>query len=322
MKSACASAMLLSWIFTIVSQSAAYGVSEAASTKWRLQPLVNRIYPGEPFAVRIICEDVNTVTAVIRPAMEVDGITGMYVIDANDCIAAEGMTRLDDRKYHFVRQIDDSAWQITLVVNGWCTTLLDPGIYELVVEFSYRLATEDSIEYLGDGVRTTSQGPIHSVCIRNSFAVVPMNITAFGKRLDEIYVLCHSKSAADVDRLLAAEMLALAEGPTALPYQLRLLRERSAVMSSVMASLSESNSLEAAKGLVAILEGVELEESDVVQADIRKAVFCLRRKGNPAILDVTKEFAAKYPEPPRDRKPRQRLSVLPREELPSSLIEW
>jgi hypothetical protein len=106
------------------------------------------------------------------------------------------------------------------------------------------------------------------------------------------------------ERDTARELLAFTESEIAVPYQLQLLRTDPYTWfgPDAVNSLVKSGTLEAAIGLVQIVEDPNVHKKDMNPVFI-DGVYRLREIGKTEIVNATEDFVTKYKRPPVGLKP-------------------
>jgi hypothetical protein len=105
-------------------------------------------------------------------------------------------------------------------------------------------------------------------------------------------------------RIASIEMLAFAEGDAAVPYQLELLRDDRLAYRQMYAleSLERTASVEAAKGVIAVLEDTA-SKCGINDETLVLAVYRMRDKNCPGVSKATEGFVKKYPRPVAPKVP-------------------
>ncbi len=279
-----------------------YAQDPEQSLEWSIETSKNAYYPGEPVLLTLSVKNSGTQEEEVNFGM--DGLEGfsMEIRDSNGTTVAKGgqiqkwgVSRVGDRVVP-----PGKIAKKSVVLNRWCSTLLSPGQYRVICNVEYRLRSEDQKQ---PNTIVVKAGPIHKVQLELDIQIIQMDKVKF-KEMLEILVAFEVKSETQskgewlAKRDIAREMLAFTESDLAVPYQLQLLRTDPYTWfgPDAVNSLVKSGTLEAAIGLVEIIEDPSIYKEDVKPIFI-DGVYRLREKGKAEIISATEGFVAKYKRP-------------------------
>ncbi|MHC4526384.1 MAG: hypothetical protein ACYS29_00795, partial [Planctomycetota bacterium] len=265
---------------------------------WSIETSKETFYPGEP--VLLTLKVTNTTDQQAEIDFGSDGIEAfsMEIHDSDGLVAKGGkiqrggLTRIGTLVVPPGR-----TSQKTVVLNQWCSTLLSPGQYHVICRVEPHLqlppVSRDAM---------TRLRPLATATLELDIRLVKADDSNFERILENLArraVRRNLQNMEDVaDRDLAREMIAFAESPLAVPYQLRILRyvQYTRLRWDILDTLARSGTLEAAKGLVQIFEDRSIYKGDM-ERRIIDAIYRLRETGKPAIVKATNKFVAKYERP-------------------------
>jgi len=280
----------------------AYVQGAEQSLQWSIEADKNAYYPGEPVLLTLSIKNSGTQDEKVN--FGADGIEAFSfeISDSHginkakgDKIQRFGMSRLGT----LAIPVGNTA-QKKIVLNQWCSTLLEPGQYHVVCNVEYRLRSE-SIKK--EDSEIYKAGPLHKTQLELDIQIINMDSPKFKEILEtlvsfEIKPEAQSKGEWLVYREIAREMLAFTESELAVPYQFQLLRVEQYTWRKrdIINSLVKSGTPEAANGLVEIIEAPSIYIEDVKQ-NVIDGVYRLRETGNAEIVAATEDFVTKYKRP-------------------------
>lgn len=271
------------------------------SLRWSIKASKERFYPGEPVLLTLKITNIGEQMAEID--FGPDGIEAfsMEIRDGSNAVVAKGgkILRGGISRLGILPVPPGSASQKSVVLNQWCSTILPPGKYHLVCQADYRLGSEVRKQ---PGTTTLKAGPFHSVKLELDIPIVEPDGVKFKEILEELAKAAFQTDVGTeserADRGLAREMLAFTELDLGVPYQLRMLKlaKSTWLKNDLISSLARSETLEAATGLVGIIEDPSVYKEDVRREAI-DAVYRLRETGKSEIIAATEKFVARYKRP-------------------------
>lgn len=195
------------------------------------------------------------------------------------------------------------------VLNQFCSTRVPPGRYSLHCRLSYFVASEEGKKRVVSATTTVDEAaPLYHVELVTPVEILPPDPNAYSSQLMAI--------SREMDRLRAqhvpqgqdslnaytatVEMLAFAEGDTAVPYQGAIIREDNwgyRLRYCAMIGLQRNGSLAAVRQLEELVEDPDVQLIGG-KDDLIRAVYAVRDRGNAMVRNTTEEFARKHPRPP------------------------
>lgn len=264
-------------------------------------------YPGEPVLLNITFKNKMNDETRILLGDDGYGAFSIEVYDINDKLIEkskkferklEGVGEIQIRSMGLLEIPPEGTFIHKIVLNALCSTKLPVGKYHIICNI------EPLYLPWKPGDLSQPHIPVELPLISKQFDI---EITKQGKANIEKIIQNISKQAflKDVkdlnsmpkieNRRIAREMLSFTESEFAIPYQLKLLEiaDDGWMMRDTINSLAKSGSLEAAKGLVQLLENKSIY-IEGLQQDIINAVYKLRETKKLEIIEATKKFAEKY----------------------------
>lgn len=286
----------------------AYAQELQESLQWSVEISKQTFYPGEPVLLTINISNMGTQAKKID--FGADGIEAftMELYDSNSTLVSKG-----DRIQRFglsgpgiLSVASGKIGQKSIVLNQWCSTLLQPGWYHIVCRVDR--PGKFYLEKIKSGGQTkviTKRQYDPVIILELDIQMVKSDDLLFKKILEDLAKRAFKTDVRDKKeqacRRIAREMLAFTESPLAVPYQLHILKVEAGTRLKwdVINSLARSGTLEAAEGLMQIIK----ENEDCAQCieDIKwhviDAVYRLRETGNADIINATEQFVARYKRP-------------------------
>jgi len=300
----CLLALILIPMSSIDMLNNAYAQEQEKFLEWSIEPSKQAFYPGEPVLLTLNIKNTGAQEEKVYFGRDGIGAFSMEIRDANDIIVSKGgkipirggISRLGTRVVS-----PGKISQKSIVLNQWCSTLLPPGQYHVICNVEYRLDSEDTrIPGTENGFKA---GPVHRTQLELDIQIIQMDKVKFKEMLEtlvrfEVKPEAQSKREWLAKRDLAREKLAFTESELAVPYQLQLLRIDPYTWfgPDAINSLVKSGTLEAASGLMQIIEDTSICKEDMKHVLI-DGVYRLRETGKTEIVNATKEFVAKYKRP-------------------------
>jgi len=282
--------------------NSAWGQEQGESLKWSIEANKNEFYPGEPVLLTLNISNAGVQKEEVYFGMDGIEAFSMEIRDSSGNILAKGgkIQRGGMGRIGTLLVNAGKTGRKSIVLNQWCSTLLSPGKYQVICNIDYRLQSESKkIEGSDNGFKA---GPVHTLQLKLDIQIITMDGEKFKQILDS---MAESEvKPADINkewlekRQTAREMLAFTESETAVPYQLQLLRvEKTTWLKlDIINSLVRSRTVEAASGLIKIMEDTSTYKEDV-KPFLIEGVYKLRETGKAEIINATKEFVAKYQRP-------------------------
>ena len=282
--------------------NSAYAQDQNSSLEWSIKTDKNIFYPGEPILLTLNIKNTGTQEEKVNFGTDGIGAFLMEIRDSNGIVVAEGgkiqkygLSRLGTLLVTPARTAHKS-----IVLNRWCSTLLPPGQYHIICNIEYRLRSESRKK---ENSEVFKAGPIHKLQLELDITIIEMNKPKFEEMLEtlagfEVKPEAQSKGEWLAKRDIAREMLAFTESKLAVPYQLQLLRNDPYTWfgPDVVNSLVKSGTLEAATGLMQIIEDPNIHTKDVKHIFV-DGVYRLRETGKAEIMSATEGFVTKYKRP-------------------------
>lgn len=295
-----ATTLILGSPIEMLNNTYAQGAEE--SLDWNIETAQNTFYPGEPVLLTVNIKNIGKQEETID--FGADGIEAfsIEIRDRSNKIVAEGgnIRRSGLSRLGTLAVPPGQIGQKSIVLNQWCSTLLPPGQYRVICNIEYRLRSESRKK---EDSEVFKAGPVHKKQLKLNIQIIEMDELKFKEILEtlvsfEVKPEAQSKGEWLAERDTAREMLALTESELAVPYQLQLLRIEQYTWQKrdVINSLVKSGTLEAANGLVQIIEDPSIYKEDVKHILI-DGVYRLRETGKVEIISATEQFVAKYKRP-------------------------
>lgn len=281
-----------------------YGQEVEESLNWNIETSKKTFYPGEP--VLLTLKIMNTGKQEERIYFGSGGIEAFSMEihnDANKIVAKGDNIRRGGitSRGVLVRIPSGETGRKSIVLNRWCSTLLAPGKYHVICHVDHRLRSE-AIRIPGTE-KGLKAGPIHQVELELDIEIIKIDNLKFKEILESFSAHELKKKEQSYrewirERDIARRMLALTQSELAVPYQLQLLTTaRSTELKwDAIKSLAESGTLEAAIGLVQIMEDASVYKEDM-KRELIDAVYRLRETEKSEIINSTNEFVLKYKRP-------------------------
>ena len=280
--------------------------------EWSIKSEKDSYYAGEPVLISINIKNSGKQQDEIDFGTEGIGAFSFQLSDLNNTVICKE-SKIErfgfSVKSPFAYVPIGSTYQKKIILNRWCSTLLQPGQYYVICNIDYRLRSEDIKVPPRMGSKA---GPIHAKQLSFNFLIIPTD----GEKFKEIIVnlandaLYNIKPGTkNIKELLlkaeiAAEMLTFTDNNMAIPYQLKLLEMEKYTWNKIdiINSLVKSNNVSAVEGLVQIVEDPNIEKDDIKPLLI-EGVYKLRETGKAEIISATNDFVAKYKHPPVRQMP-------------------
>ncbi len=263
--------------------------------KWVAAAQKGKYYPGEPLL--LVVKASNASSCPEKVDFGTHGITAfsMEICDANDIVVRKG-EKIERSRFGPVGWItvgSGATGEKPLVLNRWCSTLLDPGEYQIHCFIDYKLWSEREIQGT-----SLWRWPEHRVELKAPFKIVEQDAAGFKKVLDELVACEQRKPAQDKaewveKRDMARQMLAFCESPLAVPYQLRLLRTSPVDTRDAIESLVRTGGPEAVRGLIAAYDDPDVSKWGL-QYELLFAIYRLHTGGAPDVTPLTQEFVTAH----------------------------
>jgi hypothetical protein len=288
----------------IVMIADAYAQRPEESLDWSIETSKRTFYAGEPALLTLTIRNTGEQQEQIDFGADAIEAFSMEIRDNSNKIAAKGgkIQRFGLSRVGTFPVPPGQMTQKSIVLNQWCSTLLPPGRYRVICHVEYRLRSEDTkIPGTEHGFKA---GPLHTIELDLNIQILEMDRSKFKKILEDMArreVKTDTQSQAEwlAVRRIAREMITFAESDLGVPYQLHILRVAPSTWLKwdVINSLVRSETLEAAEGLVQIIEDSPECGIEDVRREIIDAVYRLRETGKSDIMNATKEFILKYKRP-------------------------
>ena len=286
----------------------AYAQGLESSLNWEIEASKKTYYPGEAVLLTLNISNTGDQEIEINFGAEgIEAIASMEIRNSSGKIVAKGgqIRRAGVARPGFFTVASGKTSRRPIVLNQWCSTRLTPGQYHVACRVEYRFPSE---RRKLPNTKTPKAGPIHTVELELDIQIVSANSPKLEAILEGLAKRAFKKNPsvfeepavwkkALADRRIAKEMLAFTESTLAVPYQLQVLKNaRSTWLEwGVINSLVKSKSLDAASGLMQIIESPRCREHRKRQAI--DAVYRLRETGKSDIVNATNDFVAKYKRP-------------------------
>ncbi|HBG78135.1 MAG TPA: hypothetical protein DDW84_04700 [Phycisphaerales bacterium] len=281
----------------------AYAQEAEKFLEWRIETSKQTFYPGE--SVLLTISITNRGTQGEKVNFGTDGIEAFSfeIRDHSNIVMAKGesIQRFGLSRVGILSIAPDEIGQKKIVLNRWCSTLLPVGKYHIICNVDYRLRSESRKK---EGSEVFRAGPIHKIQLELDIQIIEMDKIKFKEMLEtlagfEIKSEAQDKGKWLTERDTARELLAFTESELAVPYQLQLLKIDPYTWfgPDAVNSLVKSGTLEAAIGLVQIIEDPNVHKKDMNPIFI-DGVYRLRETGKTEIITTTEDFVAKYKRPP------------------------
>jgi len=276
------------------------------SLDWSIKANKTAFYAGEPILLTLNIRSTGTQEEKVNFGMDGLEAFSMEIHDSNNIIVSKGdkIQRFGVSRVGTLLVTPGETGQKSIVLNRWCSTLLPPGQYRVVCRidrpgkfYFEKIKSGDQI------VVVTKRHYEPMTVLELDIQIIEMDRVRFKEMLEtlvgfEVKPEAKSKREWLTERDIARELLALTESELAIPYQLQLLRTDPYTWfgPDAINSLVKSGTLEAARGLVQIIEDPSIYTVDVESIFI-DGVYRLRETGKAEIINATDEFVAKYKRP-------------------------
>jgi hypothetical protein len=280
----------------------AHAQDQNSSLEWSIKTAKNVFYPGEPVLLILRIKNSGTQKEIVNLGMDGIEAFSFEILDSNNIVVAKGnvIQRFGMSRLGTLAIPVGKIAQKTIVLNQWCSTLLPPGRYRVICNVEYRLRSESRKK---EDSKVFKAGPVHKKQLELDTQIIEMDKTKFKEMLEalvafEVKSETQSKGERLANRDIAREMLAFTESELAVPYQLQLLRvdQYTWRRRDIINSLARSKTLEAATGLMQIIEDPSIYKEDVKPVLI-DGVYRLRETGKAEIINATDRFVAKHKRP-------------------------
>jgi len=274
---------------------------------WGIKANKETYYPGEPVLLTLTIR--NTGDREEKVDFGMDGIEAfsMEIRDSSDNIVAERghIQRFGLSRVGTLTLRAGARKQKVVVLNQWCSTLLAPGKYNVVCRI-------DSVgRFFLEKVKSGNEEVILSkrdyspmVTLDLDIQIVKGDDSAVTDILKGLAGRKVRKEGQNKGEWLrewrtAREMIAFAESPLAVRYQLDVLKVEPStwLKRDVINSLARSGAVEAAVGLMEIAQSCPRCGVEDVKREIIDAVYRLRETGKEDILAATENFVQKHKRP-------------------------
>jgi len=281
----------------------AYAQKPEASLDWSIKTSKKIFYPGEPLLLTVKISNTGKEEEWIYFGGGGIEAFSMEIHDNSNNIVAKG-PKIQRGGFSTETLLKIPPGKIggkPVVLNRWCSTLLPPGKYHVICNVEYWLQSEATrIPGTEKGFRV---GPLHRTQLDSYIELIKPDASKYKEILDKLTrrdVKREGQSSTEwqQDQELTEDMIAFTEWELAVPYELRILKDakRTWLKRDVIKSLIRSETLEAATGLMQIVEDASLYKEDV-KCQLIDAVYKLRETGKPEIIKGTDEFVSKYKRP-------------------------
>lgn len=271
---------------------------------WSIETSKKTFYPGEPVLLTLKIKNMGMQEERIYFGAGGIGAFSMEIYDnSNKIMAKGGKIRRGGQlsRVVLIRVPPSKIGQKSVVLNRWCSTLLPPGKYHVISHVEYRLRSEATrIPGTEKGFKA---GSLHPIKLDLDIELVKTDNLKFKEILEGLATREFKKEGQSIrewkiDRDVARQMLAFTESELAVPYQLHILRiaKLTSMKWDVINSLVRSKTLEAAVGLVQIMEDPSVYKEDM-KRELIDAAYRLRETGKSDIINATNEFVLKYKRP-------------------------
>jgi hypothetical protein len=279
--------------------------------KWEMQVIKTSVFPGEPIVLRLAVTNGGKESIAIMPHGIGDRPFAVEFRDVNDRVVAQGSSAEEpgvvSYKSGFTVYPGESVPR-SLVVNHLCSTRLPPGKYHLLCRFTFTDSSNDATSG-----RKVGMGNLRTAELASDIEILPMDVQAYSEAL----AVLARKYASALDsrttagreaielRISTAEALAFAEGDTAVPYQLSLLKDTRNVWATRLYALygiQHNGSTMAVQGLMKYVDSLNpplvLAPSELRLRDrVVTTVYEMRQHGTEATRQATEGFVKAHPRP-------------------------
>ena len=275
-----------------------------ASLDWSIETPKGSYYPGEPILLTMNIRNSGQREETIYFGPGGIGAFSFEIHDNANKILAKGdrILRGGQSSQEVIVLIPPGKiGRKSIVLNRWCSTRLPPSEYNLVCDVEYLLRSE-ATRIVGTQ-KGFKAGPPHQTQLRSTIEIIKGDDNKYKEILRDLAEYEMQKQEQPLrewlkEREIARNMIAFTEWEVAVPYQLRIFRIEShtALRWDIVDSLVRSKTLEAALGLMEIMEDSSVYKEDV-EPQIIAALHTLREMGKPDIIEATHEFVRKYKRP-------------------------
>ncbi|MBN2456451.1 MAG: hypothetical protein JXB29_07970 [Sedimentisphaerales bacterium] len=279
-----------------------YGQEQEEPLRWSMETNKSEFYPGEPVLLTLNIRNMRAQEEKIYFGMDGIEAFSFEIHDSNGITVAKGgkIQKFGVSRVGTLSAPPGKIAQKSIVLNRWCSTLLSPGEYEVICNIDYRLRSESKKIKNTNGFKA---GPVHSLQIKVDMCIIDLDTDKFKQILTSL-IKTEIKQKEQSNRewwenlKISRELLAFTESKIAVPYQLKLLEveKYTWLKRDIVNSLVKSGALEAADGLIKIIEDPSIYKEDV-KGILIEGVYRLRETGKTDIINATEEFVEKYQRP-------------------------
>jgi hypothetical protein len=281
-----------------------YAQESSQTLDWSIEANKSVFYPGEPVLLTLSIKNTGIQEEKVNFGMDGIEAFSMEIRNSNDNIVSKGekIQRGGLSRLGTLLVSPGKMSQKTIILNQWCSTLLPLDQYRIICNVEYYLRSESKKK---EGSDVYKAGPIHKTQLWLDIQIVEIDRQKFKDIIDNIAsVACETEPIKQnkrewlMERDQAREMLAFTESVLAIPYQLQLLRveQYTWLKRDIINSLVKSGTLEAASGLVQIIEDPNVYKADI-NSYLIDGVYRLRETGGTEIISATNDFVSKHEHP-------------------------
>ena len=264
---------------------------------WSIETSKKTFCPGEPILLILKIKNIGKKEQEIYFGGGGIEAFSLEILDSNRTVVVKGekIQRPGVSRFITVKVAPGKIGTRSIVLNRWCSTLMPLGRYYVICNVDYRLLSE-----LVDN-KSAHILP-YKVRLELDIQITKLNTVKFKKIIEGLAkraFTADKRSAQGLARRqIAANLLTFTESAMAVPNQLRILRsdQYTWLKRDVIDSLVWSETLEAATGLVKVIEDPSIYMEDVKREAV-DSVYRLRETGKSDIISATNEFVSKHKRP-------------------------
>jgi len=281
-----------------------YGQGMEESLNWSIETSKKIFYPGEPILLTLKIMNTGKQEEMIYfGSGGIEAFSMEIHNDANKIVAKGDNIRrggISSRGVLVTIPAGETGRK-SIVLNRWCSTLLPPGKYHVICHVEHRLRSE--VTRIPGNEKGFKAGPLHPVELVLDIEIIKLDNLKFKEILEGFAVHEFKKKGQSFrewkkERDMTRQLLALTQSELAVPYQLQYLTTArlTSLKWDAIESLAGSGTLEAAIGLVQIMEDASVYKEDM-KRELIDAIYRLRETGKSDIINATNEFVLKYKRP-------------------------
>jgi hypothetical protein len=272
--------------------------------EWTIAASKAAYYPGEPVGLTITIRNASSRDESVY--LGAFGV-GAFSFDLRDnsgrTIAQGGRVQQEEgisgSRPMFVQVPAGQTAKTFVVLNRWCSTMVPSGEYRVICQADYKVKSEATP--IPGSTKGFSLDNPHKAEMSLDVNIVKADPSKYEDILDKLQKDANRERQPGetfgdhrASQQSAGEMIAFCEWPEAVAYQLRDVKMQNVPWLTLylIRSLGKSQSLEAAKGLMALADDPARKG---FRSEIIKAIHMLHASGKADIVKTTNAFVKQYP---------------------------